>query len=249
MQPLRRAFCAWLAAAGLSRSIDSRAAAIAPNAGSHKTMLEDIERLVRETRRETGRDALSDRVTSALAKVPRHRFVPPEQEERAYLNRPLPIGSGQTISQPFIVALMTDFMALQPTDRVLEIGTGSGYQAAVLAELAHTVYTIEIIEPLARSAAERFRELGYRNIQSRTGDGFHGWPEAAPFDAIMVTAAAETLPQPLIDQLKPGARLVIPLGSPHGAQTLVFVEKKADGSLARRNILDVRFVPLTRGGS
>jgi protein-L-isoaspartate(D-aspartate) O-methyltransferase len=248
MQPLRRAFCAWLAAASLSRSIGARAAAPS-DFGSHKAMLENIERLVRETRRETGRAALSERVMSAIAKVPRHRFVPPGQEEQAYLDRPLPIGSGQTISQPFIVALMTDFMAVQPTDRVLEIGTGSGYQAAVLAELAHTVYTIEIIESLARSASERFRELGYRNIESRTSDGFHGWPEAGPFDSIMVTAAADSLPQPLVDQLKPGGRLVIPLGSPHGAQTLVFVEKKPDGTVARRAILGVRFVPLTRSAS
>ena len=209
-------------------------------------MLEEIARLVRETQRETGRAALSERVMAALAKVPRHRFVPPEEERRAYLNRPLPIGSGQTISQPFIVALMTDVLGVQPTDRVLEIGTGSGYQAAVLAELANTVYTIEIIESLAQTAAERFRALGYSNIESKAGDGYYGWPEHAPFDAIMVTAAGKDIPQPLIDQLKPGGRLVIPVGTEFGVQTLVLVQKKADGEITRRDILGVRFVPLTR---
>jgi protein-L-isoaspartate(D-aspartate) O-methyltransferase len=209
-------------------------------------MLDDIVQMVRETQRETGRAALSDPVLAALARVPRHRFVPPDEERRAYLNRPLPIGSGQTISQPFIVALMTDFMEVKPDDRVLEIGTGSGYQAAVLAELAKTVYTIEIIDALAQTAAARFQALGYRNIVARTGDGYHGWPEQAPFDAIMVTAAGRDVPQPLIDQLKPGGRLVIPVGSQAGTQSLMVVEKKADGTLSRRNILDVRFVPLTR---
>ena len=198
-------------------------------------MLDDIARVVRETQRETGRAALSERVMAALAKVPRHRFVPPEEERRAYLNRPLPIGSGQTISQPFIVGLMTDFLDVQPMDRVLEIGTGSGYQAAVLAELANTVY-----------AVERFRALGYSNIESKTGDGYNGWPEHAPFDAIMVTAAGQEIPQPLIDQLKPGGRVVIPVGSQYGAQTLVLVQKKADGTVTKRDILAVRFVPLTR---
>lgn len=209
-------------------------------------MLDDIVQMVRETQRETGRAALSDRVMAAMARVPRHRFVPPEEERRAYLNRPLPIGSGQTISQPFIVALMTEFMEVKPEDRVLEIGTGSGYQAAVLAELAKTVYTIEIIDALAQAAATRFQTLGYRNIVTRTGDGYHGWPEQAPFDAIMVTAAGKDIPQPLIDQLKTGGRLVIPVGSQAGVQTLMVAEKKPDGTISKRNILGVRFVPLTR---
>ena len=209
-------------------------------------MLDDIARVVRETQRETGRAALSERVMAALAKVPRHRFVPPEEERRAYLNRPLPIGCGQTISQPFIVGVLSDFVDVQPMDRVLEIGTGSGYQAAVLAELANTVYTVEIIESLAQTAVERFRALGYSNIESKTGDGYNGWPEHAPFDAIMVTAAGQEIPQPLIDQLKPGGRVVIPVGSQYGAQTLVLVQKKADGTVTKRDILAVRFVPLTR---
>ena len=199
-----------------------------------------------ETRSETGLGAMSPAVRNALGKVERHRLVPPGEASRAYRNYPLPIGSGQTISQPFIVALMTEFMDVKPDDRVLEIGTGSGYQAAVLAELAKTVYTIEIIEALAQVAAARFQTLGYRNIVTRTGDGWHGWPEQAPFDAIMVTAAGKDIPQPLLDQLKPGGRLVIPVGSQSGAQTLMVVEKKPDGTTSRRNILGVRFVPLTR---
>jgi protein-L-isoaspartate(D-aspartate) O-methyltransferase len=247
MDPLRRRACTWLAALGLSSGVVEPAGSQAPHLGSHKQMLDEIVQMVRETQRETGRAALSERVMAAMARVPRHRFVPPEEERRAYLNRPLPIGSGQTISQPFIVALMTEFMEIKPEDSVLEIGTGSGYQAAVLAELAKTVYTIEIIDALAQAAAARFQTLGYRNIVTRTGDGWHGWPEQAPFDAIMVTAAGKDIPQPLIDQLKPGGRLVIPVGSQSGVQTLMVAEKKADGTISKRNILGVRFVPLTRG--
>jgi protein-L-isoaspartate(D-aspartate) O-methyltransferase len=246
MDPLRRRFCAWLAGLGLSEAKVVTAAAQDPYALRHQEMLEDIVRLVRETQGETGRAVLNDRVMAALAKVPRHRFVPADEERRAYLNRPLPIGGGQTISQPFIVALMTDFMNLKPADKVLEIGTGSGYQAAVLAELAHTVYTIEIVESLAREAAARFEAMGYRNIVAKAGDGYQGWPEHAPFDAIMVTAAAEDIPQPLLDQLTPGGRLVIPIGSQGGGQTLVAVDKLSDGKIEKRDILAVRFVPLTR---
>lgn len=246
MNPLRRRLCAGIAGWGLCGVESVAAASQDAYTVPHKQMLDDIERLVRETQRETGRSALSERVRAALAKVPRHRFVPPDEERSAYHNRPLPIGSGQTISQPFIVALMTDVMEIKPTDRVLEIGTGSGYQAAVLAELAHTVYTIEIIESLAREAAARFKTLGYRNIIAKAGDGYQGWPEHAPFDSIMVTAAARDIPQPLIDQLKPGGRLVIPIGSQLGGQTLVVVEKQPDGKLSKRDILAVRFVPLTR---
>ncbi len=246
MDPLRRCFCAWLAGLGLSEAKVVTAAAQDPYALRRREMLEDIVRLVRETQAETGRAALNDRVMAALAKVPRHRFVPADEERRAYLNRPLSIGGGQTISQPFIVALMTDFMDLKPTDKVLEIGTGSGYQAAVLAELADTVYTIEIIESLAREAAARFEAIGYRNIVAKAGDGYQGWPEHAPFDAIMVTAAAEDIPQPLLDQLGPGGRLVIPVGSQLGGQTLVAVDKLPDGKIEKRDILAVRFVPLTR---
>jgi len=208
-------------------------------------MLGEIAQMAHETRRETGRAVLSERVMAALGKVPRERFVSEGDERRAYENRPLAIGSGQTISQPFIVALMTDFMEIRPGDRVLEIGTGSGYQAAILAELAATVYTIEIIPALGELAAKRFSTYGYRNVVARIGDGYQGWPEYAPFDSIMVTAAARDVPQPLIDQLKPGGRLVIPIGTQSGAQTLYVIDKRADGTTARRTILGVRFVPLT----
>jgi protein-L-isoaspartate(D-aspartate) O-methyltransferase len=210
-----------------------------------KRMVEEIAALTRETRFETGRASLSERVMEAMAKVPRHEFVPASERRSAYANRPLPIGMGQTISQPFIVALMTDLMEVRAGDRVLEVGTGSGYQAALLAELAGTVYTIEIVEPLAREAAERLKRLGYRNVETRVGDGYKGWPEFAPFDAIMVTAAPREVPQPLVDQLKPGGRLVVPVGGQAAVQSLLLVEKQPDGRITRRNVLGVRFVPLT----
>ena len=207
-------------------------------------MLEDIAQLTRETRLETGRATLSGKTMAAMRKVPRHRFVLPGDERHAYDNRPLPIGHGQTISQPFIVALMTDLMDVKPSDRVLEIGTGCGYQAAVLAELAREVYTIEIVEPLGREAAQRLQALGYRNVVTKIGDGYQGWAEHAPFDAIMVTAAAREVPPPLIEQLKTGGRLVIPVGSQRGGQTLLLIEKRPDGKLTQREVLAVRFVPL-----
>jgi len=210
-----------------------------------KRMVEEIAALTRDTRLETGRAALGEPVMAAMAKVPRHEFVPWADRRNAYANRPVPIGMGQTISQPFIVALMTDLMEVKPGDRVLEIGTGSGYQAAILAELAGTVYTIEIVEPLAREAQDRLRRLGYRNVVTRVGDGYVGWPEQAQFDAIMVTAAPREVPQPLIDQLKPGGRLVVPVGGQGGGQSLLVIEKKSDGTIVRRNVLAVRFVPLT----
>ena len=208
-------------------------------------MVEEIAALTRETRAETGRAALSERVLGAMRKVPRHEFVPDGEKRNAYANRPLSIGLGQTISQPYIVALMTDFMDVKPGDRVLDIGTGSGYQAAVLSELAGTVYTVEIVEPLAREAQERLQRLGYRNVVARTGDGYRGWPEHAPFDSIMVTAAPREVPQPLIEQLKPGGRLVVPVGGQLAGQSLLVVEKRPDGTITRRNVLAVRFVPLT----
>ena len=214
------------------------------HARERSRMLEEIALLTRETRLDTGRAALAENVMAAMAKVPRHEFVPADQRRNAYQNRPLPIGSGQTISQPFIVALMTDVMDVKPTHKVLEIGTGSGYQAAVLAELAAVVYTIELVEPLGREAAERLKHLGYRNVVTRIGDGYQGWPEQAPFDAIMVTAAPREVPQPLIDQLKPGGRLVVPVGGQLAGQTLLIVEKQLDGKTTRRNVLGVRFVPL-----
>jgi len=211
-----------------------------------RRLLEDIAQLTRETRLETGRAALSERTMAAMRKVPRHRFVLPGDERNAYDDRPLPIGHGQTISQPFIVALMTDLMDVKPSDKVLEIGTGCGYQAAVLSELVREVYTIEIVEPLGREAAQRLKTLGYRNVVAKVGDGYQGWAEHAPFDAIMVTAAAPEVPQPLVDQLKPGGRLVIPVGSQWGGQTLYVMEKQPDGKTVRRAVLAVRFVPLVR---
>ncbi|HEC17488.1 MAG TPA: protein-L-isoaspartate(D-aspartate) O-methyltransferase [Sedimenticola sp.] len=208
-------------------------------------MVRLIEADVRDTRRYIGKEALDPRVMAALGRVPRHEFVPPSLRTAAYENRPLPIGHGQTISQPYIVALMTDLLGLKPGDRVLEIGTGSGYQAAILAELVDQVFTIEIIGPLGREAGERLRRLGYPKIETRIGDGYYGWEEAAPFDAIVVTAAAGHIPPPLIAQLRPGGRMVIPVGSRFMTQQLLLVEKDARGELTSRQILPVRFVPLT----
>jgi protein-L-isoaspartate(D-aspartate) O-methyltransferase len=245
MEFLQRCFTALIGGLALAAGGIMTAEAQDGYAAPRRQMLEDITRLTLETRLETGRAALSERVMAAMAKVPRHRFVPASEERNAYHNRPLPIGSGQTISQPYIVALMTDLMDVKPTDKVLEIGTGSGYQAAVLAELATTVYTIEIVELLGREAAQRFEALGYRNIVAKVGDGYQGWAEHAPFDSIMVTAAAREIPQPLIDQLKTGGRLVIPAGAQSGAQTLYLIEKQPDGKITRREVLGVRFVPLT----
>lgn len=195
----------------------------------------------------SGRAALHPNVLAAMKKVERHRFVPAKLASYGYLNRPLPIGHGQTISQPFIVALMTDLIKVKEGDRVLEIGTGSGYQAAILAKLVKTVYSIEIIEPLGKEAAQRLKSMDYLNVETRIGDGYYGWPEAAPFDAIMVTAAASHVPPPLIKQLKPGGRMVIPLGTHFLTQYLMLLEKQVDGSMTSRQILPVRFVPLTGG--
>jgi protein-L-isoaspartate(D-aspartate) O-methyltransferase len=208
-------------------------------------MVDEIAAMMRETRGDTGLAVLSERVTAAMAKVPRHEFVLPGDRHHAYGNRPLSIGLGQTISQPYIVALMTELMEVKPGDRVLEIGTGSGYQAAVLAELAGTVYTVEIVEAHARAAQNLFTQLGYRNVVARLGDGYGGWPEHAPFDSIMVTAAPREVPQPLIDQLKPGGRLVVPVGGQASGQFLLVLEKRPDGTVTRRSVLAVRFVPLT----
>ena len=194
-----------------------------------------------------GMARLDARVLEAMRRVPRHLYVPPAAQPYAYENRPLSIGHGQTISQPYIVALMTDLMKVGRDDRVLEIGTGSGYQAAVLAELAREVYTIEIVDALAVEARERLSRLGYRNVEVRSGDGYKGWEEKAPFDAIMVTAGADEIPPPLIAQLKVGGRMVIPVGPVTGVQSLTVLEKRADGSLHRREVAPVRFVPFTRG--
>lgn len=194
-----------------------------------------------------GREPVTDEaVLRAMQTVSRHRFVRPDDVGRAYADRPLPIGHGQTISQPYIVAAMTSLLAIEPGDMVLEIGTGSGYQAAVLAEITDSVYTIEIIEPLGEVARRRFRELGYDRIRTMIGDGYFGWPAHAPFDGIVVTAAASHIPPPLVEQLKPGARMVIPVGAPFQVQALMLVEKQADGSVIQWNMGAVRFVPLTR---
>lgn len=188
---------------------------------------------------------IDDDVLAAMATVPRHRFVPEDQRAHAYEDRPLPIGYGQTISQPYIVALMTDLLDLDGRGRVLEVGTGSGYQAAVLSPLAQAVYTIEIVPALADQAAARLQELGFGNVTARQGDGYYGWEEHAPFDGIVVTAAASHIPPPLVRQLKPGGRMVIPVGAPFFVQHLMLVEKSDRGEVRSRLLLPVRFVPLT----
>ena len=187
-------------------------------------------------------------VLDAMRKVPRHLFVPEQVRAEAYANRPLPIGHDQTISQPYIVALMTHLLEVEPGHRVLEIGTGSGYQAAVLAELAASVHSIEIVEPLARESAARLAELGYANVTVRAGDGYAGWPEEAPFDRIIVTAGAPHIPEPLVAQLKPGGRMVIPVSRGAEGEELMLVRKDEKGRVTRRALLPVRFVPLVRGG-
>jgi protein-L-isoaspartate(D-aspartate) O-methyltransferase len=209
-------------------------------------MVRDIAAMARATASETSRASFSERVMAALGRVPRHRLVPPPQVPFAYENRPLPIGHGQTISQPYIVALMTDLLDAKPDHVVLEVGTGSGYQAAILAELVAKVYTIEIVEPVGTRAAADLAALGYKNVITRIGDGYNGWPEAAPFDGILVTAAAPHVPQPLVDQLKPGGRLVIPVGGDWGGQDLLVIEKTPQGTTTTRRTIPVRFVPLTR---
>ncbi len=181
----------------------------------------------------------------AMRQVPRQVFVPDELQDAAYRDGPLPIGHGQTISQPYIVALMTDLLEPEKEDVMLEVGTGSGYQAAILSRCIKQLYSIEVVEPLVGQASQRLRDLGYENVETRHGDGYFGWPEKAPFDGIIVTAAAPHVPKPLVDQLKPGARLVIPVDARHWAQSLKVVEKRQDGSVSEADILDVAFVPLT----
>ncbi|HUK81784.1 MAG TPA: protein-L-isoaspartate(D-aspartate) O-methyltransferase [Verrucomicrobiae bacterium] len=206
----------------------------------------DSERVHMVKQQIHARGVTNTQVLAAMQKVPRHEFVPERSRAAAYDDAPLPIGYGQTISQPYIVALMTELLELSRGDKVLEIGTGSGYQAAILAEIVGQIYTIEIIEPLADSAAARLKRLGYNKVEVKFGDGYFGWPKHAPFDAIIVTAAADHVPPPLIEQLKPGGRMVIPLGSVFFRQTLVLVEKDTDGKVRTRNIAPVAFVPLTR---
>ena len=212
---------------------------------ARQQLINVIEQDVRDTSAYLDKQALDPRVLQAMAKVPRHEFVPEAERRFAYANRPLPIGYGQTISQPYIVAVMTDLLKTTATSRVLEVGTGSGYQAAILAELVDQVYSIEIIAPLAKQAKLRLKQLGYTNVHTRTGDGYYGWQEAAPFDAIVVTAAASHVPPPLIQQLKVGGHMIIPVGSRFLTQELLLLSKQADGAVTTRQILPVRFVPLT----
>ena len=192
------------------------------------------------------RNIRDESTLQAMRKVPRHRFVPKEQQRYAYEDRPLPIGYGQTISQPYMVAFMTEVIKPQKDFKVLEIGTGSGYQAAVLAEIVDKVYTVEIVPELANQADKRFEDLGYSNVKTIDSDGYFVWEEFAPFDAIVVTAAAEFIPPPLISQLKEGGKMVIPVGSPFLVQTLILVEKKK-GKTTTKSLFPVRFVPFTRG--
>lgn len=214
-------------------------------ATQRQRMIHEIGDMVAYTEDYIGKPELDKQVMEAMASVPRHEFVPDEIVSLAYINSALPITHGQTISQPYIVALMTDLASVDKDSQVLEVGTGSGYQAAVLAVLVKHVYTIEIIEPLGIQARNRLQQLGYENITVKIGDGYHGWPEHAPFDAILVTAGAEEVPAPLVEQLKPGGRLVIPLGSQHASQTLTVIEKNTEGRITQHEILPVGFVPLT----
>jgi protein-L-isoaspartate(D-aspartate) O-methyltransferase len=212
-------------------------------------MIAQIEAEARSTAAYTGRSRFDSRVLAAIKRVPRHEFVPASEKDMAYLNVALPIGHGQTISQPYIVALMTDLLALEPDAIVLEIGTGSGYQAAVLAQMVRQVYSVELIPAIAAKAKARFTRLGITNIEVRVGDGYYGWPEHAPFDGIVVTAAAPQIPPLLVEQLKPGGRLVIPLGRPLDRQDLTVAEKSEDNQLSLRSVLPVAFVPFQQGHS
>lgn len=213
----------------------------------------DMVNEVAAVARETGTDfadahPISGRVLDAMMRVPRHVFIPAIERDLAYENRPLPIGFGQTISQPYIVAFMTDLLMLAPGDRVLEVGTGCGYQTAVLAELGCEVYSVEIVEPLAAQAARTLSELGYaKTVHTRCGDGYQGWVEYAPYDAIIVTAGCNHVPSPLLAQLKPGGRMVLPIGEAYAGQELRLIETDADGRAHQHDVLPVRFVPLTGG--
>jgi protein-L-isoaspartate(D-aspartate) O-methyltransferase len=224
------------------------AAAAAPEAerASERALMALTVANMAETSGASATRRLNPKVLQAMREVPRHLFVPPEVAPLAYRNSALPIGHEQTISQPYIVALMTHLLEVEPGHRVLEIGTGSGYQAALLSRFAGEVRTIEIVEPLAAEAAERLRRLGCRNVTVKAGDGYQGWPEHAPFDRIMVTAGAPHVPRPLLDQLKPGGRLVIPVSRGREGEMLKLVEKDRRGRVRSRDILPVRFVPLTR---
>lgn len=211
---------------------------------ARQAMLAAVRATAADTRDYTGLARFDDRVMGAMAAVPRHEFVPPALREVAYLNRPLPIGEGQTISQPYIVALMTQLAGVEADDVVLEVGTGSGYQAAVLAQLVRHVYSVEIVEALGQRAKQTLARLGVGNVSVKIGDGYQGWAEHAPYDAIVVTAAPAAMPPRLLEQLKPGARLVAPVGPQHRAQSLRVLEKKAEGGIEVKDILPVAFVPM-----
>jgi len=210
-----------------------------------RDMIHEIKDEVRLTSRYLQKDQLSTQVMQALEKVPRHRFVPADLQAEAYDNNPLPIGHGQTISQPYIVAIMTDLLNLTPHDKILEVGTGSGYQTAILAELVEQVYSLEIIDDLTHHAKEILIQLNYKNIELKTGDGYYGWPEHGPYDAITVAAAATHIPVALTEQLKPGGIMMIPIGTQHITQKLMLVKKELDNQIKTQEVLPVSFVPLT----
>jgi protein-L-isoaspartate(D-aspartate) O-methyltransferase len=242
---MRAVLCLWSIYLGTVLLSATSAAAVPDFEALRQAMVMVIEDYTRDMGGHLGKDGLDRRVVEVMAEVPRHQFVPDALRDYAYQDRPLPIGYGQTISQPFMVALMTDLVGLKPDDVVLEVGTGSGYQAAVFARLAGKVYTLEIIAALGKEAEERLKRLGFGNCEVRIGDGYYGWKDHAPFDAIVVTAAASHIPPPLIRQLKPGGRMVIPVGSHFLIQHLMLVEKAEDGTVTSRELIPVAFVPLT----
>jgi len=227
----------------LAGSIASPVAKLTLLAGESESFTAARAKMVAEQLAAPSRGITNVPVVAAMGKVPRHEFVPERLRSQAYEDHPLPIGHGQTISQPFIVAFMTEKLQPRPKDRMLEIGTGSGYQAAILSELVAEVYTIEIVEDLAKKAAADLQRLGYTNVHVRAGDGYKGWPEAAPFDAIIVTCAPEKVPQPLVDQLKDGGRMIIPVGV--GFEQQLVLLRKHNGNLEQKAVLPVRFVPMT----
>jgi protein-L-isoaspartate(D-aspartate) O-methyltransferase len=241
MHPILRTL---LAVLGLPAALPC-AVAGQDEASARKALVDVVARELRYAESLSADGAVERRVLAALGRVPRHEFVPPAYRAIAYANEPLPIGHGQTISQPTVVAMMTALLAVGPGSRVLEVGTGSGYQAAVLAELGAEVYTIEIVPELGDSARTLLARLGYQRVTVRVGDGYHGWPEHAPFDAVIVTAAANHIPPALLEQLKPGGRMAIPVGNPFAAQQLLAVSKDTEGRVSTRKVLPVRFVPLT----
>jgi protein-L-isoaspartate(D-aspartate) O-methyltransferase len=238
----------WFAATLLLLAADvSVAAKPDPYAAARQELIRAIAADVRDTSQYLNKRELDERVLRAMEKLPRHEFVLSGDRAAAYENRPLPIGHGQTISQPYIVAVMTDLVEPTPTCRALEVGTGSGYQAAILAELCDEVYTIEIVDELGTTARDRLARLGYRNVTVRVGDGYYGWQQHAPFDVIVVTAVASHVPPSLLRQMKPGGRMILPVGTRFTAQQLILVQKHGDGRITTRQILPVQFVPLTGG--